>query len=207
MLKAATYILLISSLTSCVKQEEDKWQQLARQREENKVRVDKENDASIMKLLRKNEAWAGWDTSNLYTWALQEAIIDSSLMIAFPGTVNDIFKKDSSYYLLISHSHLNSHYTGSERKDYRALVRMNREQLILLSETLQKPGNSHNGMFVLKAESIIPHAPQLKHELDEDWFEPDATPEIEFSLDYGYIYLTFHGALIDFCLMKAYDDQ
>jgi hypothetical protein len=207
MLKAATYILLISSFTSCVQQEEDKWQRLERQRKENKVRVDKENDASIMRLLRKNDAWAGWDTSNLYTCVLQEAIIDSSLMIAFPGTVNDIFKKDSSYYLLISHSHLNSHYTGSKGKDYQALVRMNREQLNLLSETLQKPGNSNQGMFVLQAKSIIPHAPQMKHELDEDWFEPGATPEIEFSLDYGYIYLTFHGELFDFCLMKAYEDQ
>jgi len=193
-------------LTSCFKTEADEHAAKEKQRQESKARIEKENQNAVLALVEQNDAWMGWDTTNLYTYVLQEELIDDSLLIAFPGYVNDIFKKDSSYYLDIGHSFLLPTFSKKRNRDYKALIRVEPDLFDRFRDSIDKEEFTHDGMFIVQVQSITPFTPELKHEIEYNGYEPEMHPDIDISLDYSHTFLVFRCRLLEFCLLKHHED-
>ena len=202
------HLILYSSLLlpSCLSTEEDEQKAKLQQRQESKTRIEKENQNAVLALVEQNDAWMGWDTTNLYTFALQEELIDDSLLIAFPGYVNDIFKKDSSYYLDIGHSFLLPTFSKQRNRDYKALIRVEPGLFDRFRDSIDKEEFTHDGMFIVQVQSITPYTPELKHDIDYNGYGPEIYPDIDISLDYSHTFLVFRCRLVDFCLLKRHED-
>ena len=60
--------LILSSwllLPSCHSTEADELKAKLQQRQETKARIEKENQNAVLALVEQNDAWMGWDTTNL----------------------------------------------------------------------------------------------------------------------------------------------
>jgi hypothetical protein len=171
------YLIIFTSLLlpSCLGTKEDELKAKLQQRQETKARIQKENQNALLGLVEQNDAWVGWDTTNLYTFVLQEELIDDSLLIAFPGYVNDIFKKDSSYYLDIGHSFLLPTFSKKRNRDYKALILVEPGLFDRFRDSIDKEEFTNDGMFIVQVQSITPYTPELKHEIDYNGYGQKST--------------------------------
>lgn len=144
------------------------------------------NKKAIEILSEKYKSVIGWDTSDNFTYELQEMFIDEGKLISFEGELKDIIKSDSTYFLVVN----------SDSKNCIARISIKTEKFINLKKQLKSKDCSKTGCFVFKVSKIISASPEIKSDFESDG---------EYSyLDYDFDHplLIINGDLIDFYLIK-----
>ncbi len=186
-LKRTTIFLVISFLTSCG-QSDQKFKEkdviVKQKREQIKI----SNEKAIINLSQRYNAVLGWDSLDFYTYHLQEIFIDKKKLLCFEGELEDITKKDSSYYLKVK-----STYRASFKK-YVAQISLNHQAFAKLQKVLKTNNFNNKGCFIVKVSQIISVSPEIKSESEYDGEESSSF----LYYDFNESLLIFKGELIDF---------
>jgi hypothetical protein len=159
---------------------------------EKQNQLDTLNEKETAKLSTHYNAVTGWDTTEQFTYSLQETFQRSHQPISFVGTINDIVKKDSSYILQV--------YSNSYKayKNYNAEIFVSPSMFNKFQQIL-KEKKANEGCFIFEVKNISLSNPVLNSEVDPEGDNiEDASSHI--TLDFDEALITFRGTLVDYFL-------
>ncbi|MBC7748366.1 MAG: hypothetical protein H7Z76_07295 [Methylotenera sp.] len=120
------------------------------------------NKKESILLSEKHNAIIDWDTTDQYTYQLQELFITNANSISYTGIISDIIKKDTSYILkLYSHSYYNYYktYMADVELSYQMLKELLKDQSMLKKRLAE-------GCFIFKVTKIESMSPELTSDID-----------------------------------------
>lgn len=157
---------------------------------EMQKQLDTVNLFETEKLSKNSNAITGWDTTENFTFYLQETFENTHRPISFIGEIKDIVKKDSIYLLKVSSS--NSH------KDFIAEISINATMFQELKSKLD-PTEENEGCFIFQVTKISSHLPVLKSEIEASGDNvEDASSYL--TLDFDEMVIKFQGKLVAYFL-------
>jgi hypothetical protein len=157
---------------------------------EKEKRFDTLNLIQAYNLARKNSAISDWDTAPGFTYQLQEKFENTSRLISFLGEIDDIVKKDSSFFLKIASSNFQAF------KTFSAEISISPQTLETLEESMNKK-KSRKGCFILNVTRIISSSPILSSDVESTGETPeDAISYLTYDDDETLIKI--YGNLKDF---------
>lgn len=183
-------ILFITINTNSCSYEESKStlseEEIKEQKRQEEKRVkDSLNETHTQQLIQKYQANANWDSTDNFTYMLQEKLETTTEPIAFSGIISDVIKNDTLYIIKLS------------KPDYPtshiAEISVNPSLFQKLKSQINSHKFENEGCFIFKASSISSLLPKIKS--GDDKSSP-LTLDIEESL------IEFRGTLIDFYINK-----
>lgn len=164
-------------------------------REEKKIGLDSLNKQSVDKLIENYKAVKDWDTTECFTYTLQEKFDNNSNPISFIGEINDVIKKDSIYILKLTSTHT-SWFTN-----FTAQISVKPSVFDELKLHITRNKYRNEGCFIFKVSNINTYLPTLKSHIDKNGDNADEATS-SLSLDFDEKVLEFKGNLIDYYLYK-----
>ena len=203
--KSVLFFLTITLISCGEKKEANK----DKMRSDIRAKLDIKNKQESILLSEKQNAITGWDTTERYTYQLQELFTSNSNPISYTGIINDIIKKDSTYTLKLYSSHYYSYY-----KKFIAEVELSYSMLQeILKKQLESKKSMNKGCFIFKVTKIEATSPKLTADIDfgsssdEDpslFNRDDASSYLTF--DYDQTLIKLKGKLIAFYLYERPKD-
>ncbi|MEJ7830584.1 MAG: hypothetical protein WKF91_20410 [Segetibacter sp.] len=144
-------------------------------------RLDTLNLTEAEKLSKSSNANTGWDTTDKFTYSLQESFESDPRPVSFIGKIKDIIKKDSSYILKVVNTNSQS------SKNFIAEIYLNANTFQVLKSKLD-PKESNEGCFIFQVTKVSSHLPILKSEIESNG------DNVEDAL--SYLTLDFDEALV-----------
>src|ERR1017187_6365446 len=147
-------------------------------------------------LARKYNASSGWDTTETFSYQLQERFDAGSRIVAFTGRVIDIIKKDTNYILKVDGDYSESNYFAE--------IVLPQNEFNGYNETLFSklhPRDGRDVCFILKNVKVrSTHFLTTDSKID-DPIEGEE-PSSYLNYDFGGTLFIFKGDLADFYLYK-----
>lgn len=178
-------ILLITiNINSCSYEESKSTlseEEIREQKRQQAKRVkDSLNETYTQQLIQKYQANANWDSTDNFTYILQEKLETTTEPIAFFGIISDVIKNDTLYIIKLS----KPDYPTS----YIAEISVNPNMFQKLRNQINSYKSKNEGCFIINVSSISSTLPKIKSGDDKN---STLTLDIEETL------IEFRGSLID----------
>jgi hypothetical protein len=136
----------------------------------------------------------GWDTTNKFTYHLQELFENTHKSISFNGIIHDIIKKDGVYILKVFNSNIQS------IKSFTADISVSDSIFKSLIDLVQSK-ESKQGCFVFQVTQVTCNTPVLESEVEPDGENvEDASSYI--TLDFDQTLIKFKGRLLAYYIYE-----
>lgn len=186
------FLITTLCIASCgqEKKEEpkDKWEV----RYNKQKQLDTLNLTDAEKLAKSSNANIGWDTTETFTYSLQELIESDQRPISFIGEIKDVIKKDSLYILKVVNTNSQS------SKNYIAEISVSATTFQAIKSKLD-PKESNEGCFIFQVTKVSSHLPILKSEIESNGDNvEDASSYL--TLDFDESLVKLQGKLLTYFL-------
>lgn len=191
-MKQLSILFLVILLSSCGKSDEEiQKENKEKDKVESTERENKEHSV-IEGFQKKYHCVSGWDTTEHYTFQLQELFIEQNNPIDFEGSIKDIIKRDSNYYLICYNRF------GFDHVNYIAEISITKEMFNDFRTQLGAKYSHYNaGHFIFKVRSIT-SAPPRRGKDENDKIEDELRYNIDSEIQ--PCFLIFKGEMIDYHL-------
>lgn len=161
---------------------------------EKREDLDSLNKLNGIRLSKENFAILGWDSLPVYTYKLQEKLVDS--VISFTGRIADVIKLNSGYLLKIN---------GDYDDSYVAEILVDSIQFKEIEPQISPKKNSERGCFIFRVNSMYTTFPKMSvdaHYYGDKQEDEDIDDNIDANLTYDFrdILTLFKGKLISYAL-------
>lgn len=173
----------------------DKWEV----RYDKQKQLDTLNLTDAEKLAKSSNAIIGWDTTEQFTYSLQESLESDSRPISFIGEIKDVIKRDSLFILKV----VNTNSQSSKKFISEISVSANIFQAIK-SKLDAKENNE--GCFIFQVTKVSSHLPILKSEIESNGGNvEDASSYL--TLDFDESLVKIQGKLITYFLYDRLKEE
>lgn len=194
-------LLVITTLTiaSCGEEKKeppkDKWEVHYNKQKQ----LDTLNFTEAEKFAKSSNANIGWDTTDEFTYSLQESLESDPRPISFIGEIKDVIKKDSLYILKV----VNTNSQSSKNFIAEIAVSANTFQVI---KTKLDPKESNEGCFIFQVTKVSSHLPILKSEIESNGDNvEDASSYL--TLDFDESLIKLQGKLVTYFLYDRLKEE
>lgn len=186
------FVITILFIASCGQEKKeapkDKWEV----RYNKQKQLDTLNLTVAEKLAKSSNANIGWDTTENFTYSLQESIESDQRPISFIGEIKDVIKKDSLYILKVVNTNSQS------SKNYIAEISVSATTFQTIKSKLD-PTESNEGCFIFQVTKVSSHLPILKSEIESNGDNvEDASSYL--TLDFDESLVKLQGKLLTYFL-------
>lgn len=156
--------------------------------------LDSLNLADADTLAKQHNAIIGWDSTDNFTYVLQDVAESNSRPISFIGEIKDIIRKDSLYVLKV----VNTNYAA--RKNLIAEITVAASQFENIKLKIS-PEKYNEGCFIFKAQKISSYIPILSSEIEPDGQNVDDASS-NLTLDFDLSLIKFEGKLVKYFIFR-----
>ncbi len=196
------YVITTLCIASCGQEKKeapskDKWEV----RYDKQKQLDTLNLTDAEKLAKSSNANIGWDTTETFTYSLQESIESDQRPISFIGEIKDVIKKDSLYILKVVNTNSQS------SKNYIAEISVSATTFQAIKSKLD-PKKNNEGCFIFQVTKVSSHLPILKSEVESNGENVEAATSY-LTLDFDESLVKLQGKLVTYFLydrLKKEDD-
>lgn len=183
-----TLLVFVSCSNSDKKSEKSDFQI----RWDKQEKLDTLNFNEAQKLSNLSNAIMGWDTTENFTYSLQELLNGEAKPISFIGAIKDIVKTDNTYLLKVVNTNSKS------SKNYIAEISVTANIFQSLKLKLD-PKETNEGCFIFQVTKVSSHLPILSSEIESDGENvEDASSYL--TLDFNERLVKLQGKLITYFL-------
>ena len=156
--------------------------------------LDSLNSNDAYTLAKQHNAIIGWDSTDNFTYVLQDVVEYDSRPISFIGHIKDIIRKDSLYVLKV----VNTNYLA--RKNFIAEITVVASQFENIMHKISAD-EYNEGCFIFKAQKFSSYTPILASEIEPDGQNvDDASSYLTF--DFNESLIKLEGTLINFFIFR-----
>jgi hypothetical protein len=199
--KSLIPFLIFFAFVSCDNSKKEPEKSKYEIRSEKQDKLDTLNLIEAQRLSQTNNSIIGWDTTENFTYSLQESFKSEAKPISFIGEIKDIIKKDSTYILKVMNT------SSQSSKNFIAEISVTANMFQSMKSKLD-PNETNEGCFIFKPTSIRSSSLlKIDSEVstDEDAQTVDdanANASSELTYDSSNIIVFFKGDMINFYLYK-----
>lgn len=199
MIKAFQLIIFISAIASCGESQKETEKDKYQIRQEKQNDLDTLNTNEAKRVSKTFNAVSNWDTTNYYTYSLQELFESDTRPVSFIGEIKDIIKKDSVFILKV----VNTNSIIS--KNFIAEIIVNASLFKTLKQKLSLR-ERNEGCFIFQVIKITSHLPILKSEVESNGNNgEDASSHL--TLDFDESLVKIQGRLLGYYLYEHLKDD
>ena len=165
LIKSLLSFFLVLIMASCGESKEEVEKRNEKIKEDKQETLDSLNVYNRENIIKENNAIVGWDSTDNFTYTLQDLFASESRPVSFRGEIKDIIKKDSVYILKVYRE--SSARSFRHSSNYIAEIIVNSNTFLTLKQKLD-PDEYNTGCFIFNVTKVSSFNPVLSSEVEKN---------------------------------------